>query len=389
MHEITILSDEEFYERQKQKKRKNFLSELEQMTKQSKSSNSFSIKDVKVEDKPKEIKEDDESLSASISKSNSSLDDIEWEGFVADLTEYSLSPIESITDDNISGFRLDPDVVETDDNKYSKVFKKELAMLSEVLKDVKAHGSRMDQVLKKMNIVGKGASSRVTGVPKGYTDLVEAYNSNNTTKIQIIKSMADLKSKQMDWSFKDKANNVGESESVDSIADSYYKKIIGGGTNNFVKNNLNQYQSSDFEYDNLDFGDGIGPIPEEIPNPSAIDSLAISNGFNITQPIKGSRAYIEDDVIGDEFGNIANEKRDYEFVAYQYGDNKYQLGAIDSDGEVVENVELPTDIDPDIVNSLSIRPGSNFVYDKYGRKYRIIEMGSVDISDVDDMDYPY
>lgn len=391
MHEIIVLSDEEFYERKKQARRKDFLKELENMSKPS-SSNSFSIKGLTNESDKKEKpkKEDDESISSFMAKESiSEISDEEWKDFVGDLEGFELSPINTVTDERMIGFQLDEDVVEPDDNKYNKVFKKELAMLSEVLKDVKSHGNRVDAALKKMNIGGKGTSSRVTGIPKGYTDLVEAYNSISTTKIQVIKAMSDLRSKQIDWGMKEKARTSEESESADSIADNYYKRIIGGGTKNFIQSSMGQYQHSDFDFDPITDSQSSDAFNDVEGDPSTIDSLVLATGFNITQPIQGSHSYQNEDIEGDEFGYIANEKRDYEVCAYQYGDGKFQFGAIDQFGEPIDNVELPSDSDPYILESLQIRPGSDFVYDKYGRKYRIIEMGGVDISDIDDMDYPF
>ena len=55
MHEVIILSDEEFYANQQKEKRKMFLEELEQMSKPSKG-NSFSIKNVKQEEETKKEK---------------------------------------------------------------------------------------------------------------------------------------------------------------------------------------------------------------------------------------------------------------------------------------------------------------------------------------------
>lgn len=393
MAEVIVLSDEEFYEYKTKEKRKDFLKELESMSK-SAPAKTFSVKNVKKEEPEKKERKKEDSISSYVL---SDVDDEElksdWGEFVTDLESYSASPIESITDENIVGFQLDPSIVDNDLNKYNDVFKKELAMLSEVLKDVKAHGNRVDGALKKMNIGGKGASSRVTGIPKGYSDLVEAYNSINTTKIQVIKAMSDLRSKQIDWQFKDKANNPSESESVDNIADMYYKKIVSGGANNFIANSMNAYQQqSNFEYDTLFEEDEQGTNPVNgTGQHEIIDSFEMGKGagFNITQPIVGSRSYQTDDTDGDEFGYITNENSNYDIVAYQYGDGHFQFAAIDEFGEPIEGIELPSDEDPDITSSLKLRPGSNFVYDKYGRSYKVVEMGGVDISDIDDMDYPY
>lgn len=393
MHEIIVLSDEEFYAKKKKEKRKSFLSELEQMSKPStKGASSFSIKNVKT--KPVEPEKDEpvdpDSMAAFMKINTTNIEDVDFGEFVEDLQGVSiLSPIESVTDENITGFQLDSDIVDPDDNKYGKVFKKDLAMLSEVLKDVKAHGTRVNNILKSMNVGGKGTSSRTTGVPKGYSDLVEAYNSINTSKVQIIKAMTDLRSKQIEWSLKDKAAQGPDSESTDNIADMYYKRIIGGGTKNFIQSSMENYQSSDFDYDPVTDGQSSYQ-PEFEGDPSTIDALAISTGFNITQPIRGSKYYQGgNDIIGDEHGYITNEQTDYEICVYQYGENQYQFGAITSDGEPLDGIELPSDSNPDIVESLHLKLGSNFIYDKYGRKYRLIEMGSVDIGDIDDMEYPY
>jgi hypothetical protein len=375
MAEVIILSDEEFYEMKNRDKRQNFLEELEKMTKPVRGG-SFSVKDVKKEPKIEAPKESEFIADYHPSEGMVDRENSDWAGFVSDLSGFELSPIESVTDERITGFQLDTSITEPDDNKYSNVFKKELAMLSEVLKDVKAHGARVDSTLKKMNVGGKGSSSRTTGIPKGYSDLVEAYNSINTTKIQVIKAMSDLRSKQIDWQFKDKATHPENAESVDSIADMYYKRIIGGGTQNFIASSSDLYHKADFEY-------------ESISDEPMDEATLMKSGFNITQPIQGARSTLDTDIDGDAYGYIANEQRNYEIVAYQYGENKFQLGALDEYGEPIEDMELPSDVDPSITESLKIRPGSNFAYDKYGRSYRVVEMGSVDISDIDDMEYPY
>jgi hypothetical protein len=385
MYEVKILSDEEFAEYRKKQKRKSFLEELEKMSKPT--SGSFSIKNIKPE--PKKEKEPD-ALPPMINPEMQPLNVSEdWNDFVRDLGEVdALSPINSVTDERITGFQLDDEMMDGAD-KYSNVFKKELAMLSEVLKDVKTHGTRVNQQLTKMTQTGKGAGNRSVGITKNYSDLVEAYNAINTSKVQIIKTMADLRAKQVDWRMKDKANAPSESESTDNIADRFFKNIVGGGTKHFIDNSLQGYSHADFEYDPVDDSQTGGLNTEVAGDPAEIDSIAQSMGFNITQPIQGMHQYGNSGVVGDEFGNIANEKRRVDICVYEYGDGNYQFVALDSDGEVVEGVELPSDADPSIYASLHIRPGSDYVYDKYNRKYRIIQMNGVDISDIDEMEYPF
>jgi hypothetical protein len=388
MYEIKILSDEEYEEYQKEKHRKSFLSELEKMTKPANGS-SFSIKDVKPE--KQEIHE--ESTPATPEYANKELLNVadDWGEFVRDLGGIDeLSPINSVTDERITGFQLDDEIIAGED-KYSHVFKKELAMLSEVLKDVKSHGKRVDQQLTKMTQASKGAGNRSVGITKNYSDLVEAYNSINSSKVQIIKTMADLRAKQVDWRMKDKAANPGESESTDTIADKFFQNIVNGGTKNFINTaGVQQYAQSDFEYDPIEDSQTNSTNVDDITgDTSDIDSIAQGVGFNITQPLQGYHDYGKSDINGDEFGNIANEHRNFDICVYEYGDNKYQFVALDDNGEVVEGVELPDSVDPSIYATLHVRPGSEYVYDKYNRKYRIIKMDGVDISDIDEMDYPF
>lgn len=373
------------------KRKKELLDDLESISKPLRGK-SFSVKNLNNDDDDKEEKDSEEIKildDIMIESIESDINSGNWDNFVDSLQELQGSPIDDIADENISFFNIGINNDDAEDNKYSKVFNKELAMLSEVLKDVKTHGTRVNNELKKMGFNAKSTSSRSTGIPKGYSDLVEAYNSINTSKVQIIKAMSDLKSKQMEWALKDKANQGPDSENTDNIADLYYKKIINGGTNNFIKNSANGYESSNFDYDPI-MDSQSSDMNMGSMDGSNIDSLVISNGFNITQPLRGSKYYQNNDsVIGDEFGYISNEQNDYEICVYQYGDNQYQFAALDRDGEPLDGIELPSDSNPDIVNSLQIRPGSDFIYDKYGRKYRLIEMGAIDTSDIDDMDYPY
>jgi len=391
--EIKILSDEEFEQYKKDEKRKAFLKELEQMSKPARQpggSNSFSIKDIK----PKEEEKQEEVTTIQpmepIKPTNVATNS-DWGDFVSDLESSALeySPIESITDEQMVGFQLDENLVD-DNDKYGKVFKKELAMLSEVLKEVKSHGTTIRNQLNKMASGGKGAGARSVGITKNYSDLVAAYNGINTTKLQIIKEMAALRSKQVDWklkAMKDSAEGVGQD--TDSVADLFYRNIISGGPRNMTELGAQQFPvDSNFEYNPI-FDDQPSTIMnrEEV-DPSKVDGLAMNMGFNPTQPIQGLR-YGGGIVNGDEYGYIANEGRDVDICVYELSDGQYQFVALDGNGEVVEGVELPSDTNPDIMDSLHIKPGSDYVYDFANRKYRVIQMGPTDISDIDNMEYPY
>lgn len=382
MHEIIVLSDEEFEQRQKEANRQSFLQQLEQMSKSS--SSDFSVKNVKKSTHQTAVS-NDRSLSDYV-KDGPVIDDASWDGFVADLTEpVGMSPIESVTDENISGFQLDADIA-SDDNKYGNFFKKEIAMLSEVLKDVKSQGSQIKTVLKAMSPGKKGA-----GVTKGFSDLNDTYNSVNSTKMSVIKAITDLKTKQMDWTFKDKAAQGPDTVTTETLADQYYKNIINGGTKNFIQSAMGGYtHSADFEFDPIDNSQPGDYTDDMEGDPSTIDAAAMSTGFNISQPINaGQRQSYNAQGNGDDFGYIAHENQDYDICVYQYGENHFEFVALDEDGVPIPGIELPSDSDPTILASLKVRPGSNYIYDKYGRKYALIEQNGVDISDIDNMEYPY
>lgn len=401
MHEIKILTDEEFEQYQKDKQRQSFLKELENMSKPSrKSSSSFSVKNL-TQTQSAETEKPKEGKKSILSEAKASMDSVglgdisenpdEWGEFMADLAQLdALSPIDSVTSSNMTGFQLDEDVFE--DNRYKHVFKKEIAMISEVLKALRAHGVQVQNALKKMTPGGKGSGSRApAGVSKGYSDLVEAYTGINTTQLQAIKAMTDLKSKQVEWQLKEKANQPTNNESIENVANAYYMKVMGGGTKDFVKNSLSGIQQAEFEYDPMsDDGQASDVLQQEpIGDASDIDAMVVRGGINLTQPIRGisNRGY--DPIDADEAGYIRHEKNPFDICVYAYGDGNYQFVALDQDGEIVEDVELPSDVDPDIVDTLQIRPGSDYVYDNHGRKYRVIEMGPVNQSDIDNMDYPF
>ena len=95
MYEINVLTDEEFYNRKKENRRKSFLQELEQMSKPTKT-NSFSVKDVKKVPIPK-------------SEEKPSLKDFSSENVLFIIVLYSnLSPALSVSQNNFFFFTFKP-----------------------------------------------------------------------------------------------------------------------------------------------------------------------------------------------------------------------------------------------------------------------------------------
>lgn len=387
MYEITVMTDEEFEHHHRQLRKDAFLHELRQLSRPSTKGKSFSVKDVaKAEPAPKSK---DSELHI---MQNPGIEDQEnWDDFVISLKDRTFSPIDEAIDDSFSDFKIDlrDQSEETDD--FSGVFKKETAMMSEVLRDIKSIAKEVGKDITRLTKAKKGS-----GVTKSYSDLVAAYNGLIHNEYQLIKGIADFKTKQTDWTIKarDKkqAATNSQEQDVDSLVNQYYSKVMSGNLRTYNSNAVANYQyDPNFEYTEIE-EPAEQPIQtsDDIQDTSGIDAIATSTGFNITQPLVGARNQTDyyQQIAGDAHGHIAHEQLNVEICVFKYGET-YEFVAIGEDGEPVDGVELPSDINPGIVASLQSRPGSDYVYDEFGRKYRMFDKSNVDISDIDDMEYPF
>lgn len=392
MYEITVMTDEEFDDFQKEQRKRAVLTELRKLSRPTTKGKSFSIKDVAKEDPTPATKSSNESNLHIVP--DSSKDD-DWDGFITSLRERAFSPIDESIDESFSDFKVNLRDPTGEDDNYSDVFKKETAMMSEVLRDVKAIAKDVGKDITRITRAKKG-TDRGAGVTKSYSDLIDAYNGIIHNEFQLIKGIADFKAKQTEWAIKDRdkknAATNGE-QSVDALVNQYYSKVMNGGLQNYNNAATATYQyDPNFAYTEIEEPATQPSIQDvtETEDTSGIDSVILSTGFNITQPLVGSR--VQDDyyreIAGDAHGHIIHEQANVEICVFQYGEH-YEFAAIGEDGEPVDGVELPSDADPGILATLQARPGSDYVYDKYGRKYRVFDKTNVDISDIDDMEYPF
>lgn len=363
--EIKLLSDQEFDEMMKEEERLKFLTELEHASKLA-NPKKFSVTNMgtltkKPSIKPKSTNDTDDcavDLSLTEYKKQhekiANIDEVEWDDFISGLSDSTMSPIEEIADENISGFRLSSDD-EFRDDRYSKVFKKESAMLSEVLKDVKTLTVRIGSQLKTLS------TKKTAAVTKNYADLVSSYNQLTSTKIDIIKQLANMKKTQVDWSMKDKKDNPQIELGTDALVDQFYNKIMGAPIQPAMPGIVQTSQ-------------------ETTPQSYQLNDVA-SMAYREEQP---STTLELDPVTA---SNIQNEQNNIEVCLYQYGEGQYEFVAVTPEGEYVENYDLPGE---DLLATITMKPFSEFAYDVLGRKYRIIDVSEgVDISDIDDMEYPY
>ena len=365
---IYLMTDEEFNAMKQKETKESVLNELISATK---NDGKFTTKNVKRTSKPQTFE-----LTGTSTKENSlselsafssttenrepiKLSDSDW----SDMMDYvSDSPIDDITSSDMFSYRHS----NNSDDKFKNLFAKETSMLNSVLADLQKRSKIVNDKIKSMS--GKGTY----GVSKNFSDLLEAANSLDTVKLNAIKSMADMKKSAADLKLKDKRlNPVTEVEDNDSIASQFYKQIIGGGANNFVNSSINQYSQL------------------QAPKGAVVASSSNNQNnympFNVSQPIPQNYSYDGNDIDVDTTGYIANEKRNVEICIYKYDDGSMRFVALDEDGEVVHNYELP---DESLLASIHTKPLSNYAYDEYDRKYKIIDVSScVTLDDIDDDKY--
>ena len=157
---------------------------------------------------------------------------------------------------------------------------------------------------------------------------------------------------------------------------------MNGGRAEFISKSLmsqSPYDSDQDTYQSMvsgDYQDDSGKLPKA--------------QFNISQPIptEFGGPDISSDLDVDKYNYIKNESRKPEICIQRSEDGGLKFIALDKDGLEVEGYALPGD---DLLESISMNPMSKFAYDKFGRKYAIIDVSTsgVDLSDIDDDDYQY
>ena len=395
MVEIEVLSDEEFYAMRERMEKEKFLDSLLGASKTSRKMG-FSVKSLRSsnKDKPDEVRstDDDKPLEKSSmfrkkDYTNGRFGDDEWAALLDKFDQIEPSPIDDVTDYEIESFgkrALESlgsisSTEEDPSTRYDTMYKKELAMYAEILKDVNAQTRNVAQKLKSMS--DKKSSY---GVSKYYSELIEQYNSLNNTKMNLVKNMADLKTKIEDFRLKRLRveGDVGE-QTVDDLVDQYYKTIMNGGRAEFMSKSLMSQSPYDSDREMYQTILSEGYQPESGPAPRA--------SFNITQPIPED--YIDEPEIQhntevDKYNYIKNEHRQPEICVQRWEDGSLAFIALDRDGLEVDDYALPGD---DLLETLDIKPMSNFAYDKYGRKYSVIDISTsgVDLDDIDDDNYTY
>ena len=360
---IYIMSDEEFSAMKNIEDQESFLDSLMEA---SRNDSKFTTKNIKK--KPKDNNFSDKKGESLIFGTfdiperiddDFSISDDQWDSMMGAFDE--ISPIDDISDEDRYVYRSRR---RDDEDEYEEMFKKERSMYNEVLSDIQKRSKIINTKIVSMS--GKGAY----GMSKNYVDLVQASAQLDNSKISVIDKLVNIKKSIVDLRMKDrKLHPDTMEEDKDSIADSFYKQIIGGGNKQFLQNSLSPYssmQKRDSDYHDSDEEDDIQ--------------------FNVTQPINQQLGISEDeygDYEIDKYGYIANEKKNVDIVVERYPDGSMKFAALDENGDKVSNYELPNAI---LLQDLQIKPLSTYAHDKFDRKYKIIDvpLQTVDLDELDD-----
>lgn len=368
---IYIMTDEEFEEMKKNENKESVLNALMEATK---NESKFTVKDMKKRETKSKSKMSDEKGDNLIFSSldipdrvddDFSISDAQWDGMMSYFDE--ISPIDDIAGEERFNYRR-----QSDEDEYQAMFKKEKSMLNDVLTELQKRSKVVNSKINAMS--GKGTY----GVSKNFVDLVEASASLDKTKLDTIKELVNIKKTAADLKLKDRRLNPDTDEDDrDSVADAFYKQIMGGGNKQFLQNTLTPYSNLQGGIVGTRSESGYG---NEIDNEYRDDI-----GFNISQPIPQEyQQYSNDEELSaDPYGYIANENKGVQICLHRFDDDTLRFVAIDDNGETIDDYELPDD---SLLSDMRIKPMSSYAYDRYDRKYKIIDIqtSGVDLDDLDD-----
>lgn len=376
---IYIMSDEEYAQMKIEEEGEKKESFLDSLMEASKSNHKFTTKGMKKKSEEKKLSLKDKNediLMSSLSipdRIDDTLSDEAWNSMMQQFDE--ISPIDDITGEERYGYRRRGG----NEDRFDAMFKKEKSMLSDVLSELQKRSKIVNTKINSMT--GKGAY----GVSKNFVELVESSVSLDKAKLDTIKEMINIKAKAEDLRIKDKKMNpdISEENGVDAVADAFYKQIIAGNNKDFLQNTLSPYSNLAV----APLGGSVAYPSNSSSNTQEDDEFNDDIGFNVTQPIPNSYDYTNDGSLHvDDYGYIANESRGIEVCINRYDDGTLQFVAIDKDGVSVNDYQLP---DSSLLNDIRIRPMAKFAYDKYERRYRIIDVSAsaVSLDDLDDDRY--
>lgn len=371
---IRFMSDEEFEAMKLKEDKGSFLDDLISASKKSNGSR-FSVKKIDRTKKEESSNDDDDDeyklsevaeemqLSVKPLELNDKIEPIDEDSWNDMLDQFNnLSPIDDITMQDRLRYRR-----KAEGDKYDAMFDKERSMLNDVLSDLQSRSKIVNTSLK--NMVKSKPSGGRGGVSKVFTELVEASNSLDLAKLNVIKELVNVKKSAIDLRIKEQKNLPQEDENdVDTVADQFFKRLTGAGPKQMQGTMISKYANGNTDPDYDENG-------ELVNEPT----------FNLSQPLAmaGYDGYEDiNEIDADAHGYIRNEANGVDVFVYRYDDGSLEFVALDKDGNEIYDYELPNN---DLLYSMTVKPMSPYAYDEYGRQYKIVDKSSaVDLDDLDD-----
>ena len=387
-----VIPDDEFQEYHRQKRKQKLLDDMIAAS----NAKSFSTKNVRNRNKTQNSENTDSNVTPfkivpNEEESKLHVTDDEWGELLSKSFGEDPSPIKKVTEREMTGFTLE-DIgwgPEDDEQYYKNMYKKEHAMLAELLKDASGQAKIANNILNQLTKNGNSLRlSGGAGLSKLFPDLLSSANSVNATRRAIIKDMADLRKSAADFELKrmkELKESSDESQDVNATANSFYSQIIGNRKQFIDQAMANAIGPAQPSYpnqpqpnndDNYDNDNNSTYYADEQPSDDGLET----NRFNITAPLYGYDDEDDYEASADPYGYLRNENRDISICVQVYQDGNMEFVAVDENGEYVEDYELPGD---DLLDTMTIRPTSSYATDAEGRRYKIIKFdGKSDLSDI-------
>lgn len=225
---------------------------------------------------------------------------------------------------------------------HKKDFEPEMALF----KNLQMEQSKfVDSLQKKYNqMENTKATSR--GVGKFTTDLIDSINTARSVSMQLVDKIVSIKKTIADLDFKERkefgSKNTSEQENMASYASTYLKQVMDVGRNNIVGNQQQNYTDYSSEEDS-----------------DSIDDLfdSINESLSDVERDEDSEKYLKYENDGIEVKVIWHESLPDD------SDSKYEYVAYNKHGNVVSDYPLPEK------TKLSINKATKKATDMYGNKY--------------------
>ena len=234
-------------------------------------------------------------------------------------------------------------------------FNPELIELKKILKDANIAYTDIKEILQTI----KDSKSRYVG--KTLTDLLQALNTANTNRMNIVQHMANIKKSVVDLSIKsDKANPKKKDDEVDeeAIGLDVFRTLLGKkkGRKEFMKEATEYFRDRNNEKDE-EFEDQY-----DIANEDEADDI-------INKRLSETNSDYRSDT-GNKY--IQYEELEPKDCIFYYANGDWNIDAIDKNGQPMPD-EYPRMNKTDLGN-VSFDLEQNRARDEYGRTYPIIKV---------------